>query len=130
MGAPHDASKGLAERLSSWSALAIAVGLLLASLLGAFELGVFRSGPEEFRARQRDRAWAIRRAARRACASGDAPDCIGLYDQAKRMDPEGDTDPEVQRDRAAATTTEAGATPEASTPASNEPPSQRDRPEP
>jgi hypothetical protein len=83
-------------------ALAFAIAVLIAALVGASQAGVFGANPHSLRAEQLGDAERIRKSAERACASGLARECLGLYNEAQVLDPAGDSDPEVHAHRALA----------------------------
>jgi len=95
-GAP---GKSLLKRLPSWAVLLISIALLVTALFAAAGIAT-RTTPEDLRAQQGEGAERIRVAANLACANGLFRDCLGLYNQARHLDPAGDTDPAVVRNRA------------------------------
>lgn len=75
--------------------------VIVAVLVIGYVFGAWRSMPTlaEQEAENRAAAERIRVSAKRSCDMGREADCVRLYDEAKRFDPEGDLAPEVQEDR-------------------------------
>jgi hypothetical protein len=75
-------------------ATAGAVALLMA--LG-YAAGIFRPSTTlaDLKAQNRAAAVRIRESAERVCEQGRNLECLRMYEEAKRFDPEGDVDPEV-----------------------------------
>jgi hypothetical protein len=92
------------RRWFTYATLAVAIALLCAALIGAYESGSLGTNARSLRAEERNAAVRLREAAHRACAQGQARNCIGLYNEAKKFDPQGDLASEVGSDRAYAAT--------------------------
>jgi hypothetical protein len=75
-------------------ATAGAVALVMALGYGA---GVFRPSTTlaDLRAQNHEAAVRVRDSAKRVCEQGRNLECLRMYEEAKRFDPEGDLDPEV-----------------------------------
>jgi hypothetical protein len=69
-------------------------------LVGGYSVGICR-GPRvvDQRAENVEAALRIRISAKQTCDYGLYRDCLRMYDEAKRFDPQGDLDPEVQEAR-------------------------------
>jgi hypothetical protein len=96
-------AQSLAQRWPSYVALAVSIALLVAALVGAAETGAFGTNPRSLQTEQREAVKRLRLAAENACSAGRPRDCLGLYNEAKVLDPSGDNDPDIQRNRGLAT---------------------------
>jgi|ERR1700722_7352671 hypothetical protein len=86
-----------ARSSTPWVAASIAI---VATLIGGYSVGVCR-GPTvaDQRAQNVEAALRIRISAKQTCEFGLYRDCLRMYDEAKRFDPQGDLDPDVQQAR-------------------------------
>ncbi len=84
----------------SWSPL-LTAAVVAAVVLAGYELCGLRPSTSlgEQQAQMGLAAGRIREAARKACERKIYRDCLSMYDEAKRFDPQGDLDPEVQAAR-------------------------------